>query len=454
LAAEWLEKIGEKDALTLADHFERGGLPKRAVPWLVQGVQTALDGGNYEACLGLCDRALANGTSDAERGALIGTRATILGERGDLHESLALRREAMALCPVDSVTWQLCAAYIFRIGVFLGDPSVTAPVLQAVASAQVPPTPTGPYGWVLHNSCFGLAMIGQIDSARALLERAEAAELGVSECDPTFVLSLRMTRGYWNLMNGDLASAFSNLTEARLLGERMHFMAPTAICLLVSFYAEAGDLRNAEKTTSDLRAMCEPNGLRGYSDRGAFFLARAYLDAQRSADAVALLRPLEERIDRQIAVSARAALAEALIAIGDCDEAGRQARTALEEGSMFPSVRQAASAALALIELHRNEPEAALAFAEQALDDGAGTNWLRLGSVLRLARAEALHALGNRADAHRAIREGRDRILAVAATLEEMGLSRSYLTNVRANSRTLALARAWLECSSETLKAR
>ena len=121
---------------------------------------------------------------------------------------------------------------------------------------------------------------------------------------------------------------------------------------------------------------------------------------------------------------------------------------------MFPSVRQAASAALALIELHRNEPEAALAFAEQALDDGAGTNWLRLGSVLRLARAEALHALGNRADAHRAIREGRDRILAVAATLEEMGLSRSYLTNVRANSRTLALARAWLECSSETLKAR
>ncbi|HTB79218.1 MAG TPA: protein kinase, partial [Polyangiaceae bacterium] len=36
LAGGWLERAGEKDALTMADHFERGGEPARAVPWLIR----------------------------------------------------------------------------------------------------------------------------------------------------------------------------------------------------------------------------------------------------------------------------------------------------------------------------------------------------------------------------------------------------------------------------------
>jgi hypothetical protein len=62
---------------------------------------------------------------------------------------------------------------------------------------------------------------------------------------------------------------------------------------------------------------------------------------------------------------------------------------------------------------------------------------------LRLARAEAPHALGRTEDARGALREERDRVLRTAATLEEDDRT-SYLTNVTANVRTLALAKNWL----------
>jgi hypothetical protein len=42
LAGDWLERMGENDALMMADHFEKGGEPRRAVPWLVQAAQAGM----------------------------------------------------------------------------------------------------------------------------------------------------------------------------------------------------------------------------------------------------------------------------------------------------------------------------------------------------------------------------------------------------------------------------
>jgi hypothetical protein len=100
--------------------------------------------------------------------------------------------------------------------------------------------------------------------------------------------------------------------------------------------------------------------------------------------------------------------------------------------------------ALARIALLREQPAEALAFANRALEAEALGMWLYDGSVLRLARAEALHALGRAVEACAAIGEARDRVLRVANSLHDLGLRPCYLTDVPPNARILARAASWL----------
>lgn len=63
------------------------------------------------------------------------------------------------------------------------------------------------------------------------------------------------------------------------------------------------------------------------------------------------------------------------------------------------------------------------------------------GAAVRLAHAEALHAAGDLATAQAAIAEARDRLLAVAGTIDDPTYRRGFLEDVPVNARTLALAR-------------
>ena len=130
---------------------------------------------------------------------------------------------------------------------------------------------------------------------------------------------------------------------------------------------------------------------------------------------------------------------------GDFDGAEREAAALLEQ-TLAMNAQALALAVLALVALRHHRAVAdSVAFAERGLNAAtSGLRWLTTESTLYLVRAEALHALGRAPEAHTAIREARDRILSTAATFDEPGLRTSYLTNIDANGRTLALAKEWL----------
>ena len=65
-------------------------------------------------------------------------------------------------------------------------------------------------------------------------------------------------------------------------------------------------------------------------------------------------------------------------------------------------------------------------------------------SELRMFRAMALRALGQPDAACTAIREARERILRIAATLDESPMRTAYLRDFEPNVRTLRLAQEWL----------
>ena len=140
LAGQWLERAGERDAVMMASHFEAGGEPARAVPWLLRAVQTAIDGGNTKGAIALGHRGIDCGPNDVDRGLIRMLQGQALALRGEWAEAVETGREALPLLPAGSTQWFLCAAGLLLGGVFLGDASVTAPVLQSILEVSVPPS--------------------------------------------------------------------------------------------------------------------------------------------------------------------------------------------------------------------------------------------------------------------------------------------------------------------------
>jgi tetratricopeptide (TPR) repeat protein len=288
-------------------------------------------------------------------------------------------------------------------------------------------------------------MLGKFDFARSFLERAEAIGRSGSDPDPVFASRLQFGRGYLELVSGQLAKGIVSLSRARTLAHRTgdgwtRVMASTFCAYAFSL---VGACERAEAAAREVMLFSEAAY---WIDHSALFVAVGKVTthgARGGTEAVASLRALLDRPNVLLAASARALLAAALVTIGDLDGAEREATTVLEHGLLFH--RAQALEVLALVALHRGHPTAALALAARALDTAtSGVSPPEIEAALHLARAEALHALGQTPDAHAAIREARDRILRIAATLDELELRESYVTNVDANARTLKLAREWL----------
>src|SRR5262249_17772900 len=57
-AGEFLEAAGEREAATVAGHFERGGDRRRAVTFYLRAADESLVRGDYAGARGLCDRGM------------------------------------------------------------------------------------------------------------------------------------------------------------------------------------------------------------------------------------------------------------------------------------------------------------------------------------------------------------------------------------------------------------
>jgi tetratricopeptide (TPR) repeat protein len=444
-AGEWLEHAGEKDALTIADHFERGGDPTRAIPCLVQATKAALDGGNVDATMVLSDRALACGAKAGDRGRLMRMRGLAYTSSGDSRAAFAAFGEAMTLLPPGGTQWYHATAAAFGAGMFLGDLSLTGPILQEIASVAVTWDPSGPFGRTTWTVCNCLAAMGEVDAARSFLARAEAIGKDRSDPDPGFLALLRLTQSHFRrYFDDELGQSHDLLLEGSRLAERSGFVFAQAIALFqeVLGFGTAGDCDRAEMSHRALVTLCERLRLGILPDVSALYLAANILAAGRGHEVSSLLSGQTNQQNPVLASLARGLRANALLQVGELPAAKAEATATLEEGLVFVDATVAALLTLAMAELQSGHGEEALAFAERGLQSPF---YPTTGSGLYLARAEALHALGRSDEAANAIREARDRIHRLANSLSDHdGMGDSFLTNIVYNARTLELARQWL----------
>jgi serine/threonine protein kinase len=444
-AGDWLERNGEKDALRLAEHFERGGDRVRALPWLVSAAQTAADGGDTVRAVALCDRCIASGAQNTERGRMRLVQAQASWMTASWHESVELAREGLALLPAGSAEWFTGIAFLLVAGSFTGDPSVAAHGLQELLSVGVQSDRSGPYGFATCTAAQGLAMMGQADTARMIIERADGGDGNDAKVDPVFLLWVHNARAFVDLATGQLGSAVSKLRTVRSLAEKTGAMFARTMgdLYMLSALCQTGHLEQATDAAQDLFESCAPIGLASVTSWTTFFLAWTNIVIGHAADAIAPLRGLLDRPDMFLATSARAALSQALLACGESIEAEREAITAMND-SLFPWNQAMALRSLALVALRLERPENALALADRGLAAAATGGYPATTSTLHFARCEALLAQGRHDDARLAIRLARDRLRQMGNSIDDDELRTSFLTRIEVHAHTFALGRTWL----------
>jgi tetratricopeptide (TPR) repeat protein len=443
IAGEWLERAGEKDALIMVDHFEKGGEPQRAVPWILRAAESAYEGGSVTAARALADRGVLH-ARDEWFGMLATMQGVCAGAQNDMGKALPALREAMKLVPRGGRHWFVAATHLAFLGAMAGSPAAATMEL-AQGIADLPPVGVrgGLYAWSAARVVHSLLFVGQPDRAKGFLQRMETA--GPEE-DPSFAGWLRLSRVYWNFygVTGDLAAVVSNARQAVAAFEQAG--DPIALVHARLWQSLAAFSIGSHDEVEDAVAR----GLTSVRQSGHSWVApllelSLWLDRMHTRDPRECLEPLGQLAKApvvNVAVQAACGLSLARLRSGDAAGAETAAREALERSSQhgLTTAEYLAHSILARTLLTLGRPEACLEAVERAV--ALPTKNLD-ATALDLSAAEALMSLGRSDDGRAALREARARVLRTAARLEEAD-RRSYLDGVEDNVRIFARASEWL----------
>jgi hypothetical protein len=444
LAAGWLEAAGERDARVLADHFELGGSPDKALPWLVGAAQAALDAGNMEAALALGDRGIACGAKEDLLGRLLEIQGEAYLMEADASRAADRARKALDLLPAGSTAWFSAASAVSFANLQLLDPIGMLELVRRVAALTEVPLPDGPVASACSMLLVVLFTFEQFEAARGVAELLEQAAARAPEHDPTFAGFLCSARAFVaQFVTGDLDAMVRNarrsvtlLDQGGSILARVYVRGFACVVLL-----DAGRYDEVRRLSREGVALAEAAGL-PVTMYLKLWLSAAEVLAGNPSVAVSYLEPLLPLENVAVSSVAGEWLAEAYLALGRLDDAERIARplTHVAQGGAKALVH----AVLARVDLARGQAQRALEATTRAGSVAVAAASTE-SATLRLVRVEALAALGERDAVRAELALARDRIIGLARTLGDLDERERYLTGVGANRRTLDLARELLE---------
>ncbi len=442
LAGAWLEEAGERDALTLAEHFDRGQAPERAVVWYQRAAEQALEGNDLDGATRHSDRAIALGADGAALAALLQIQAEAHKWRGADADAAAVARRALGAAAHGSDAWLAAAGEVVAAYGKLGERDALVDIAEALLALPAAPGPAQTIATA--RAATQLALSGKAEIAERLLRRLG---LGGAAEDPAVA--------GWTLEARAVCAGSAGDPGARVR---------LADAAAESFEA-AGDLRNAcLQRVSVGYAYCE---IGAYAEaeralRGALVVAvrmgidnaagtaRAQLGrtlslsgkVDEACDTLTLaIESLRAQKNIRLAAVATRYLAHALALRGDFEGAEAQARAACTALAGAPAMLGDSLAMLARAQLARAAVADALESARRAMQSLEAAGKTAVGeAAIRLAYAEALRANGDESGARDALVIAKERVLARAKTIGDLDLRRRFVEGVAENARTLALA--------------
>jgi len=447
LAAAWLEESGERDAVTLAEHFDRGQAPERAIAWYARAAEQALEGNDLDAAIRRSERAIALGAEGPALVSLLLVQAEAFKWRGANADAAQAARRAMAATAHGTDAWFAAAGEVAAASGKTGDRATLLEIADALLAL---PASAGGSTRVVATAraATQLALVGQAEAVEKLLARLGTG--GSAASDPAVAGWVLEARAVSAGSAGD-PGARVRLADAAAESFEGAGDLRNACLQRVSVgyaYNEIGAYAEAERALRAAIGVAERMGLDNATATARAQLGRALARLGKLDEAAELLpRAIEslraQKNVRLVAVATRY-LAHLLAARGDLDAAEREARAAADALAGATAMVGDALAMVSDVQRRRGAPADALETATRAMAALEAAGKTAIGeAAVRLAYAEALHDTGDADGARAAIALARERVLARARTLHEAELRRGFLENIAENARTIELAAAW-----------
>ncbi|HWO22583.1 MAG TPA: protein kinase [Kofleriaceae bacterium] len=450
LAGAWLEQHGEADPMVLAGHFERGGDRAHAASSYLRAAEQAWFVLDVDATMARTSLGLACAPTQELRFALLGVRTEAAGHSMQLFATaLGDAEELMRAAPPGSIPWTQSTIVYFQAMMVTGRIADLLAAIEQLRQIDPAPEVIDRIALSFATAIVVLDFLGRIEEGSTLEERF--FEVIRSPPDRN-----TLARFWWHIIRGwrsafareDPWSGLQHTGAARAIfdligGEQMLMFTQLYRGLNLWFLGAFGQARRA---LEDAAAADATAGISSSTRRlGVVWLAA---DCGELDEARALATEISEQGRAQgVAIDegrGRWGLAEVLRRMGDLEGAARAIEPAL--GMVLPIEQPGVLATWSAIRLAQGRAADALAAAEDAaarLAAMGGCGMFR-APLVRLARAEALHATGAHDAARHAIAEARARLKAIADRIGDPDFKQSFLEEVPENVRTLALARAWL----------
>jgi serine/threonine protein kinase/tetratricopeptide (TPR) repeat protein len=440
LAGEFLESKGEREAIVLVNHYEKGGEPKKAAHWCRFAAEQALEANDLAAVIERVERGVRLGAEGDGLGAARVAEAQARFWRGEYREA---ERAATAGMEVLSGDPRLRATR--ELVIALGQQSKFEAMEACLGEVRdAPPQQSARGAWLeclIHGASY-LMPGGFYDSAGTLLREIETNAQWLEPASRARLAMLHAT-GAWH--DGNQASALAHFESAarsyEALGDRRSVIEVRAS--VGGILADLGRLEEAEESLAAVLSAAERMHLRFVSAAVLMNLCplRAFLgdfDASRKAgeQALSLARvqgdPRVEGITL-VYLAVSAGLDRHFV------EAEAHAQLAREKLQTVRPMLPAALAALAQALLGQGRAHEGLLHAGVAyrlLEDLGRVEDCE--ALVRLAYAECLEAVGDTNEARLVLSRAVIRLNERAASIENAEWRETFLSRLPSHAQTLA----------------
>lgn len=446
LAGQFLEGAGERDALTLAEHYRRGEAPAQAIKWYHQAAEQALEVNELKVAQGRAQSALDAGAQGAVRGQLYGLQAAAAYWQRDDSATRQYAEQAMEFLAPGTPDWYQCAAHLLVSSGRLRDWAVVTRWLDTVLAAAPESGALAARILCLSRTGFMFMLQGRAAEMKRLAEQLAEGSAELPDSEPAALAQLNHFRSGYAATTGDWAGYIRYLEAA------------------IAAFERAGDQRNALLERSQLTSMYVELGVFPKAEQlGRFNLAQCERSKFPEAHTLALLmlgyaltffpdqhpearQLLAEAITRSAATQnrrhqgwAQSALTRLEYVQGRFAAAVTHARLAIELLGDTPTFQCWPLGWLARALVRQGQAAEGLACADQAMATLKKLGGFTMGiSVPPLAQIEALQAMGQAEAAAPLTSSAKRRLLRRAETISDPDWRARFLDHPD-NTPTLAL---------------
>lgn len=455
LAAIHLEAGGMADPWVLAEHFQSGSQPERALPYYLRAAEQSFN----RSDLTEANRRIERGVACGAAGELLGNLRALQCAAGTWAEqwqlAYSMGKEALTLLPSGGPWWCRAMGNLFVIAGNVNDAAYMGQLVERFAAVSYTPDAAEPYAIAGAMLVVMFGALGERALAYSFAERAQQALLtlgGRALIAQGHVHHARaalirfLDADPWQAML--LArQAMAEFSEA---GDRRD-MAIAQLTLGLS-QAALGDVVAGEQSIRSSLALAQAMGVDFIVWMNKFYLMPILasridsLSQEQRDELLGWIKDSTEHDTRPLNVgTARGALAEIRLLQGRLAEAEQEARQALAVLLPMRPFRIPVFTTL----IHSLLRQDRAADASGAAADGMACVASMGGSAgygevgLRLAIAEAHQARGDHESARQELLEAQRQVRLRADRIPDSAAREHYLTALSENVRIAALAREW-----------